>query len=123
MAMIYCRECGARHSDKAKACPKCGYVQYDFSKSIGVYLLLNWFLGIFGAHRFYAGKTGSGIAMFLITCTIIGIWITAIWALIDFIIGVCNIAHLKIFLQKNNFKMLKKRSQTRPFFICLLLLF
>ena len=25
MAMIYCRECGHKHSDKAKACPKCGY--------------------------------------------------------------------------------------------------
>jgi len=91
MAMIYCRECGARHSDKAKACPKCGYVQYDFSKSIGVYLLLCWFLGIFGAHRFYAGKIGSGIAMFLLTCTIVGVFITAIWSLIDFIIGICNI--------------------------------
>ena len=24
MAMIYCRECGYKHSDKAKVCPKCG---------------------------------------------------------------------------------------------------
>ena len=92
MAMIYCRECGARHSDKAKACPKCGYVPYDLSKSVVVYLLLNWFLGIFGAHRFYAGKTGSAIVMVLLTCTIIGIWITAIWSLVDFIVGVCNIS-------------------------------
>lgn len=91
MTMIYCRECGARYSDKAKACPKCGYTQYNFAKSIVIYLLLNWFLGVFGAHRFYAGKIGSGIAMFLLTCTIVGIWITAIWALIDFIIAVCNI--------------------------------
>ena len=91
MAMIYCRECGARHSDRAKSCPKCGYVQYDLSKSVGVYLLLCWFLGIFGAHRFYAGKTGSGIAMCILTFTIVGVLVTGVWALIDFIVGVCNI--------------------------------
>lgn len=91
MAMIYCRECGYRHSDRAKQCPKCGYKPYDWGKSMVVYLLLNWFLGIFGAHRFYAGKTCTGVFMFLLTCTIYGIAITAVWSLIDFIIGICNI--------------------------------
>lgn len=91
MTMIYCRECGARHSDRAKSCPKCGYVQYDLTRSIWIYLLLAWFLGVFGVHRFYAGKPGSGITMFVLTCTVFGLFITGIWALIDFIIGVCNI--------------------------------
>ena len=92
MTMIYCRECGRRYSDRAAACPKCGYREYDWSKSMAVYLLLCWFLGIFGAHRFYAGKIGTGICMLLLTCSIFGIFITGIWALIDFIIGVCNIS-------------------------------
>lgn len=48
--------------------------------------LLAWFLGCFGAHRFYVGKTGSAITMLILTLTIVGILITAIWALGDFFI-------------------------------------
>jgi len=92
MAMIYCRECGYKHSDKAQKCPKCGYVSNDWSKSIGIYLLLCWFLGIFGVHRFYAGKNGSGVAMFILSITVFGLVVTGIWTLIDFIIGICNIS-------------------------------
>lgn len=92
MAMIYCRECGRRHSDKAPACPKCGYREYDYSRSVAIYLILCWFFGIIGVHRFYAGKTGTGVCMLILTCTIVGILVTAIWALVDFIVGVCNIS-------------------------------
>lgn len=42
--------------------------------------LLAWFLGIFGIHRFYVGKVGTGILM-LVTLGGLGIW-----ALIDFIV-------------------------------------
>lgn len=42
-------------------------------------LLLAWFLGVFGVHRFYVGKVGTGILMIL---TLGGL---GIWALIDFI--------------------------------------
>ena len=44
MAMIYCRECGAKYSDKAKACPKCGYASCG-EKSALVYALLAFFWG------------------------------------------------------------------------------
>ena len=44
--------------------------------------LLAWFLGEFGAHRFYLGKIGTAIAM-LFTAGGLGIW-----ALIDFIFAV-----------------------------------
>lgn len=47
-------------------------------------LLLCFFLGMFGAHRFYVGKIGTGILMVL---TLGGV---GIWSLIDFIIIACG---------------------------------
>ena len=44
--------------------------------------LFAWFLGGFGAHRFYLGKIGTAIAM-LLTAGGLGIW-----ALVDFIFAV-----------------------------------
>jgi TM2 domain-containing membrane protein YozV len=42
-------------------------------------LLLCFFLGVFGVHRFYVGKVGTGVAM-IFTAGGLGIWV-----LIDFI--------------------------------------
>lgn len=47
-------------------------------------LLLCFFLGALGVHRFYAGKVGTGILMLL---TFGGL---GIWALIDFVIIACG---------------------------------
>jgi TM2 domain-containing membrane protein YozV len=46
---------------------------------------LAWFLGVLGVHRFYLGKTGTGLLM-LFTGGGLGIW-----ALIDFILAVCGL--------------------------------
>jgi TM2 domain-containing membrane protein YozV len=46
--------------------------------------LLCFFLGVFGAHRFYVGKVGTGV-LELLTGGGLGIW----W-LIDFILIVCG---------------------------------
>ena len=41
---------------------------YDAQKkSLAVAYLLWWFVGMFGAHRFYLGKTGSAVAMLVVT--------------------------------------------------------
>ena len=45
--------------------------------------ILAFFFGTLGIHRFYLGRTGSGIAMLVLTCTIVGLLVTGLWALID----------------------------------------
>ncbi len=57
--------------------------QNDRNKYIAA--LIAFLLGPLGIHRFYLGRTGSGIAMLVLTCTLVGLIISAPWALIDMI--------------------------------------
>ena len=57
--------------------------QHDRNKYVAA--LLAFVLGPLGIHRFYLGRTGSGIAMLVLTCTLVGLIISAPWALIDMI--------------------------------------
>ena len=93
--MSFCPKCGAPVEDSATFCPKCGTsLQAQPASPLdskvpsdGRWLiahLLCFFLGCLGIHRFYVGKTGSGIAM-LLTCGGCGIW-----ALVDFIMILVN---------------------------------
>lgn len=85
---MFCSNCGAEISDKAVVCVKCGCaVSKTENKDINASdkdwiatLLLCFFLGGFGVHRFYVGKVGTGVLQ-LITLGVCGIW-----TLIDFII-------------------------------------
>lgn len=84
----FCSKCGNEMVDAAVVCPKCGCAaapeiqpedpaksKYDWL----VVFLLCFFLGGLGIHRFYVGKTGTGVAQLL---TMGG---CGIWALIDLI--------------------------------------
>jgi TM2 domain-containing membrane protein YozV len=52
-------------------------------KNMIVAYVLWYFLGIFGGHRFYMKKTGSAVAQLILTITIIGIIINAVWWIVD----------------------------------------
>ena len=51
--------------------------------STGAAYVLCLFLGAFGIHRFYLGRTGSAIAMLILGITVLGLLITGVWAIID----------------------------------------
>lgn len=87
----FCSECGEIILQKAEICPKCGVRQAnstanDLSAKAEqnnrwiISLLLCWFFGVLGVHRFYTGHTAIGIIQLL---TLGG---CGIWALIDFIL-------------------------------------
>ena len=89
---MYCQKCGKEIPAEASFCPACGAAVRPASMSPGYHaekavsphsrlaaLLLCFFLGVFGVHRFYVGKIGTGVAM-IFTAGGLGIWV-----LIDFI--------------------------------------
>ncbi len=103
----FCQACGAATNSLAEICIKCGakLVKSKVSpanvspKSRLVVTLLAWFLGIFGAHRFYLGKTGTAAAMLILFILYIAtLWFfgfgfifliaVGIWAFIDFVMAV-----------------------------------
>ncbi|HEX8573757.1 MAG TPA: TM2 domain-containing protein [Allosphingosinicella sp.] len=47
--------------------------------------VIAFLVGPLGIHRFYLGRVGSGIAMLLLSCTIVGLLVSVPWALIDMI--------------------------------------
>ena len=57
------------------------------SKNRTITALLAFFLGGFGAHRFYVGKGFSAILTILLTCCF---GIGCIWALVDLIMILCG---------------------------------
>lgn len=85
---MYCMHCGAEIHDEAVICPKCGCAVKNIrvvekldesTKEWIICLLLCFFLGAWGAHRFYTGKIGTAILQIL---TLGGL---GIWVLIDFV--------------------------------------
>ena len=50
-----------------------------------VAVLLAFFLGTLGIHNFYLGYTTKGVIQLVLTITVIGIFVSGPWALIDFI--------------------------------------
>lgn len=55
-------------------------------KSRLVACLLSLFLGMLGVHNFYAGKTAKGICQLVLTLTVVGSLVSAVWSFVEFLI-------------------------------------
>ena len=75
----YCHACAAILDARAGTCPTCGARQEGgqlvvaSEKRLLPAVLLCMLFGVFGVHRFYAGKVGTGILQ-LVTLGGLGIW-------------------------------------------------
>ncbi len=88
VGMVHCRGCGKEIHSTARACPSCGadtFMRNPERKSRITAALLAFFLGGFGAHKFYLGKIGQGIVYLLFCWT----FIPMIIAFIEFIVYLC----------------------------------
>jgi len=108
VAMIKNTECNCKAYSDTTACPLCDATappaiprpidavyaapasqSLPIARNRAIYILLALFLGIFGAHNFYAGYQGRAICQLLITLLLgwllIGVMITGLWALVEMI--------------------------------------
>lgn len=97
MSMVKCPQCGAMVPSRCGECPQCGApIQVPTSTNGSASsdrwltaLLLCFFLGWAGVHRFYVGDKTKGLIMLglsVVTCGFAG----AIWALVDFVMIAMN---------------------------------
>ena len=131
---MFCTKCGTQLTEGSAFCSRCGARVSPMSEPAGAAFgtpqgtgevspksrlatsLLAWFLGMFGVHRFYTGKIGTGVIMLILgvgagLCwfggflgvldenraePVFGLWLIAgilyfavwIWMVIDFIMAV-----------------------------------
>lgn len=90
----YCRDCGAAIHAKAEICPSCGLRQMPVPGMIQLgsiapngrsklaAVLLAFFLGGFGIHKFYLGQTGWGVIYLLLCWTFIPAFVSIIEAVL-----------------------------------------
>jgi len=59
-------------------------ILFDANKKIAVVAYIMWvFLGWFGGHNFYLGRTGIAVTQLILTLTVVGWLITIVWVFVD----------------------------------------
>lgn len=82
---MFCKNCGKEIDDKAVVCVNCGaQVNKNLQeKKWSITLILCFFLGFLGAHRFYTGHIASGLIQLVLSLSIICLFIAVFWVGID----------------------------------------
>ncbi|EJF80675.1 hypothetical protein MCO_00189 [Bartonella sp. DB5-6] len=65
-------------------------LQQDSEPPKTMLALICWVSGLFGVHRFMVGKVRTGALMLILSLTFLGLLITGIWAIVDFIVIVAG---------------------------------
>ena len=90
---VFCQKCGASMTPQERFCRHCGWDAIEAVAAVPVNAsdksrvaaaLLCFFVGVFGVHRFYAGKIGTGI-LWLCTLGFLGFGM-----IIDMILILCG---------------------------------
>lgn len=87
----FCSECGAQINSKAEICPKCGVrvapnPSQNLDKNKTVAGLLALFFGTLGIHKFYLGNKKMGVIYLIISITIVGLILTALFSIYDAVV-------------------------------------
>lgn len=125
---INCPYCDGEVSTQANKCPHCGEKlnsvvnnSNNHTKTNGCSwvktLLFLCFFGCVGGHRFYVGKTGTAVAMLLITLCLgwigVGFIITFIWSFVD-----CIYIFVDKFTDSKGNLLVRKPTKTSTELIC-----
>ena len=79
-------------------------------KDLIVTYALWFFLGAFGVHRMYLGYTKTGVLMLILTISVIGSPISAVWWLIDAYLNYVNINEINLSAKLNQIEILENIS-------------
>lgn len=85
---MFCHACGTSIDAQAEVCPACGVRQKSDKERVSkaALLLMTFFLGGIGGHKFYLGKHWQGLLYLLFCWT----YIPALAALVEFVIYACT---------------------------------
>ena len=92
---MYCKECGKEINEKAIICPGCGCKNkqcIDTERNKWIALALWFFLGGFGAHRFYVKDSNAGVGYAV--CTLLGWVLLGIPYMVLAVLLVIDLVHI-----------------------------
>ena len=91
---MFCSRCGVQYADSSSFCPACGapagaVPRPAAAKNRTAYVLLAFFLGVYGIHNVYAGYTQKAVIQLLLT--VCSCWCLSLVVFIWNIVEMCTV--------------------------------